>query len=279
MTRKALTALAVSAAKRKASCGVYWYKFMWNGEVIRESTRQQNRQVAQNPGKRHTAPVSPTVKWEFERRRRYLPWRSFWSATSFLLRRNQSTLRSPAQSNTTETARRCFATQIFGSLPLDEVNDQHAQRFAAQKAKLSASRINCGLRTLRRALNLAYQWGTLEKPAKITLAKGERQRDRVLTDDEITSYLAVCPQPVERRSDDHSRLPGMRPSEVPRFGGSGCYSMPLDRCCRSQRARAKQHDAFCHCFQPSIPFCWHAGQDRGSRKRVGCSHQALVRGI
>ena len=40
--------------------------------------------------------------------------------------------------------------------------------------RLSASRINCGLRTLRRALNLAFEWGKLERPVKITLAKGER---------------------------------------------------------------------------------------------------------
>ena len=101
----------------------------------------------------------------------------------------------------------------LGSLRLDEVNDQHAQRFAAQKSKLSASRINCGLRTLRRALNLAYQWGTLERPAKMTLAKGERQRDRVLTDEEITAYLAACPQPW-RDVATIIRGTGMRPGEV-----------------------------------------------------------------
>ena len=101
----------------------------------------------------------------------------------------------------------------LGSLRLDEVNDQHAQRFAAQKSSLSASRINCGLRTLRRALNLAYQWGTLEKPAKITLAKGERQRDRILTDAEVTAYLAACPQPW-RDAATIIRGTGMRPGEV-----------------------------------------------------------------
>ncbi len=101
----------------------------------------------------------------------------------------------------------------LGSLRLDEVNDQHAQRFAAQKSKLSASRINCGLRTLRRALNLAYQWGTLDKPAKITLAKGKRQRERVLTDAEVTAYLAACPQPWKDAATI-IRGTGMRPGEV-----------------------------------------------------------------
>ena len=32
---------------------VYWYKFMWNGEAIRESTRQTNQVVARNMESAH----------------------------------------------------------------------------------------------------------------------------------------------------------------------------------------------------------------------------------
>ena len=78
---------------------------------------------------------------------------------------------------------------------LDQISDQHAQQLAAKYAKLSASRINCGLRSLRRALNLAFEWGKLDRPAKITLAKGERQRERIVTDAEWQQYIAECPQP------------------------------------------------------------------------------------
>ena len=74
-------------------------------------------------------------------------------------------------------------------------------------------RINCGLRTLRRALNLAYEWGKLERPAKITLAKGERQRDRVLTDGEWQQYIEACPQPWQDAATI-IRGTGMRPGEV-----------------------------------------------------------------
>jgi hypothetical protein len=65
----------------------------------------------------------------------------------------------------------------LASLRLDEVTISTRNGSRAQRSKLSASRINCGLRTLRRALSVAYQWGTLERPAKVTLAKGEKQRD------------------------------------------------------------------------------------------------------
>jgi integrase len=69
------------------------------------------------------------------------------------------------------------------------------------------------LRSLRRALNLAYEWGKLERPAKLTLAKGERQRDRVLSTEEWQQYIVHCPQPW-RDAAVVIRGIGKRPGEV-----------------------------------------------------------------
>jgi integrase len=101
----------------------------------------------------------------------------------------------------------------LAGLPLDELTDQHAQQFARQHSSLSPSGINRGLRTLRRALNLSFQWKSLDKPVKVTLATGERQRDRVLVDNEVKKYLDACPQPWK----DCATIildEGFRPSEV-----------------------------------------------------------------
>jgi integrase len=101
----------------------------------------------------------------------------------------------------------------FASLDVREITDQHAGQYAAKRASLSPSTVNCGLRTLRRALSLAYQWGKLDRMPKISMAKGERQRERVLTDVEATTYLAACRQPWR---DCATIMLGtaMRPSEV-----------------------------------------------------------------
>ena len=48
---------------------------------------------------------------------------------------------------------------------------------------------------MRRSLKLAEEWGELKRAPKITLAKGERQRERVLTDEEVKLYLMACAQP------------------------------------------------------------------------------------
>jgi integrase len=60
---------------------------------------------------------------------------------------------------------------------------------------------------------LAYEWGKVDRPVKVKLATGEHQRDRVLNEQEIESYLSVCPQPWK----DCATIildEGFRPGEV-----------------------------------------------------------------
>ena len=35
-----------SKCGERGACGVYWYKFMWQGKLVRESTKQGNDKVA-----------------------------------------------------------------------------------------------------------------------------------------------------------------------------------------------------------------------------------------
>src|SRR6266849_4856768 len=37
----------------RRACGIYWYKFMWNGELVRESTKQGNDKVARQMESAH----------------------------------------------------------------------------------------------------------------------------------------------------------------------------------------------------------------------------------
>jgi len=106
-----------------------------------------------------------------------------------------------------------LCTSDLANLRIVEITGKHATQFASRNSTLAASTINCGLRTLRRALNLAFEWGRLDGPVRIPLAKGERQRDRILSDAEIKLYLDSCRQPWK----DAATLilgTGMRPGEV-----------------------------------------------------------------
>src|SRR5262249_59928539 len=42
-----------SKCGKKKACGTYWYKFMWNGVLVRESTKQRNDKVARNMESAH----------------------------------------------------------------------------------------------------------------------------------------------------------------------------------------------------------------------------------
>jgi len=83
----------------------------------------------------------------------------------------------------------------FANLRLDKITNEHGAQYAAKLKKLSPSTINLGLRTLRRCIYLANEWGVIATRPKIQLAQGERQRERVLTDAEIKAYLNACEQP------------------------------------------------------------------------------------
>src|SRR6202158_889839 len=200
-----------SKCGERCSCGVYWYKFMWRGKLVRESTKQGNDKIARQMESAHRTSLAkgevgirekkavPTLK-EFLKQE-FLPYVETRHAAK------HNTLRYYADGSAMLTK------SALAGLRLDELTDQHAQQFARQHSSLSPSGINRGLRTLRRALNLAFQWKSLDKPVKITLAPGERQRDRVLNENEIKKYLNARPQPW----NDCATIildEGFRPSEV-----------------------------------------------------------------
>jgi integrase len=195
--------------------GVYWYKFMWKGEMVRESTKQGNDKVARQMesahrtslaqgevGLREKKPVSTLAEFL---KKDYLPFVEAEFAAK------------PKTANYyAYGAALLLKSDDLGGKKLDEITSQHGAGFMARNSRLSPSTINCGLRTLRRALKLAAEWGKLPHAPKITLARGERQRERVVTEQEFSAYRDLCRQPWR---DVVTLLhgTGMRPGEAYRL--------------------------------------------------------------
>lgn len=190
---------------------VYWYHFLFDGKHVQESTKQGNPRIARQMEAAHKTALAKGEVGLRERKRislgdflkdEFLPFveSKFEAAKPRTLRYYQYGAKTLRESG-------------FAALNLLEISDQHAGQYAAKRANLSPSTVNCGLRTLRRALHLAYEWGKIDRMPKITMAKGERQRERVLTEDEMRKYLAACAQPWK---DAATIMLGtaMRPSEV-----------------------------------------------------------------
>lgn len=190
---------------------VYWYKFMWNGSLIRESTKQSSDRVARTMESAHRTSLAKGLVGI--REKKPAPSMAEFLKADFLPFVETKHSEKPGTAAYYRDGAKMIQRCDWASLELDSITNQHAQQLAARFSHLSASRINCGLRTLRRALNIAYEWGKLEKAAKISLAQGERQRERVLSEGEWSRYIAQCPQPW-RDAAIIIRGTGMRPGEV-----------------------------------------------------------------
>ncbi len=172
---------------------IYWYKFMWNREMVRESTCQTGQNTARQMEAAHRTSLA---KGEVGiREKKAAPGLKEFLKGEFQPYIKTKHAGKPLTLRYYMQGCAMLLKSELARLLLDELTDQHAQQFARQHATLSPSGINRGLRTLRRSLNLAYEWGKMEKPVKVALAAGEKQRDRVLTVEESDKYLKACPQP------------------------------------------------------------------------------------
>ena len=235
---------------------VYWYKFMWNGEMIRESTKQGNDRKARNIESAHRTRLSKQEdarkdaclrlkctevllcdeceKWfnavEVIREKSHVFCNGSCSMVWTKRHRRIPTLAEFLEQDFKPYVQAHFAAKPktaeyygygtsllleadMGGLPLNEISSQHAAGYIAKQAKRSPSTVNCGLRTLRRALNLADEWGKIDRAPRFALAKGERQRERVVTQAEFLAYRELCRQPWR---DVATVLygTGMRPGEA-----------------------------------------------------------------
>jgi integrase len=200
-----------SKCGERGACGVYWYKFMWQGKLMRESTKQGNDKIARQMESAHRTSLA---KGEVGiREKKAAPTLAEFLKKDFLPYAETSHAAKPNTLRYYKTGTASLLDANLGKLSVDEINDQHAKQYAAKLSNLSPSTVNCGLRTLRRAINLAVEWGTIDRKPKISLAKGERQRDRVLNEREQAIYLAACNQPWK---DAATIMLGtaMRPGEV-----------------------------------------------------------------
>lgn len=173
---------------------VWWYKFTWNGEPIRESTKQGNKRVAEQiesvrkgqlakgeVGIRDRAPV-PSLE-EFAKRD-FLPY----IETHFA---DKLSTRSYYSIQTTHLV----AYKPLAASSLETISREIIAGFVEKQrqAKYKVSSINRALQVLRRMLHLAVEWGQVEKaPARVRLIPGEQRRERVLSEDDEAAYLIAA---------------------------------------------------------------------------------------
>ena len=210
---------------------VYWYKFQWQGKLVRQSTNQGNDKVARQMEAAHRTSLAKGEVGIREKKtapplrefcdRRFEPWAK--ATFEHACPNNWLWFRAGI--------RRLTAHEPLARTKLDEITNEKLAGFAAyeqtrlqnrgkeakdEKRGLAISSINSSIRVLRRVLSLAVEWGVIESAPHLRLLPGEHHRERVITAEEEMRYLAAT-SPLLGDVATVLADTGMRPDECYRL--------------------------------------------------------------
>jgi hypothetical protein len=145
---------------KQAKSQYWWYKFTWNGELIRKSTKQTNKRIAEQMEAAHRTALA---KGEVGiREKKPIPSLAKFADDKFLpfVRATKSEKpRTIAFYETTVANLKSFPK--LANLPLDRINSEVLGEFVAfrRSANMKVSTINRELATVRRIFHLAQEMG------------------------------------------------------------------------------------------------------------------------
>lgn len=185
------------AVYKQAKSKYWWYKFTWNGEAIRESTKQTNKRVAEQMEAAHRTSLAkgevgirdkkPASTLKDFAEHDFLPFvRSTFAAKPKTLAYYENGVK------------RLIAFKRLAGEPLDAITGDKVGEFVtARQASISkrgtplqVASLNRELQVLRRMFHLAQEWGRVERMLpNVKMLPGEKHRERVLTPAEEELYF------------------------------------------------------------------------------------------
>jgi integrase len=191
---------------------IYWYKFNWQGESVRETTRQGNARVARQIEAAHKVSLA---KGEVGiREKKPVPTLKAFAENDFLPFVRSTFAKKPKTLLYYENGVKNLlnAERLSGEklddITTDKISDYVRRRQSADGKcgrPLQVATINRELQVLRRIFTLAQEWRRVERVLpKVSMLPGERHRERVLTDAEEAIYfrgmladsIARCAEPA-----------------------------------------------------------------------------------
>jgi integrase len=183
--------------------GVWWYKFKFDGESVRETTKQTNKRVAEQiEAARKTALAKGEVGLE---ERKHIPTLKAFGPqfTSAIETRCAS---KPATIGFyKDKLKRLLEFNKLASARLDRIDESLIESYAQRRTRtisrrgkaMSPASVNRELATLRRLLRLACDWKLISRVPRIRLLRGERNREFVLAHADEKTYLSALKQPLQ----------------------------------------------------------------------------------
>jgi len=192
---------------------IYWYRFNWFGEQIRESTKQSNKRVAEQIEAAHKTSLA---KGEVDiRDKKPIPTLKEFAEVDFLpFVRTTSASKPRTVTFYTTTVNNLLAFPKLAGAPLTTITAELISTFAAhrQTKRMQTSTINRDLATLRRMFHLAQEWKKVSTVLpRVRMLAGENQRERVLTEKEEEKFLSAATELANELETAYRRsLQGIR---------------------------------------------------------------------
>jgi integrase len=199
----------------------WWYKFTWKGRLIRKSTKQTNKRIAEQMEAAYRTALAKGEVGLIEPKK--VPTLADFLEKDFIpfYRRTKGDTEPNTVRDYESGAANLNAFPKLARLGLDEIDHDAIQAFIAhrqayrQKRRagqpLSVASINHDLRTLRRALHLAVEWGRVRAVTKVRLLPGERHRERALSEMEDRAYIEAATVLAQKLDQDYdAALKGIR---------------------------------------------------------------------
>jgi integrase len=224
----------------------YWsYKFTWRGKLIRKSTKQTNKRVAEQMEAAHRTSLA---KGEVGIREKKPAPTLTEFATNDFLPYVRSTFAAKVKTRAyyengvqNILAFDGLAGKRLSAITAEHVSDYIAGRQAAagkRGCKLQVASINRELQVLRRMFTVAQEWRKVEVALpKVKMLPGESHRERVLTEDEERIYFAGATSEAMNQFADAALLQdvatllldcGLRPEECFRLRREDVVSGSLE---------------------------------------------------
>jgi integrase len=261
---------------------IWWYKFNWNNETIRESTKQSNKRIAEQMEAAHKTSLARGEVGIREKTK--APTLSQFLEAEFLpfVRATRA-----AKPKTIVFYENCAANlgayAKLSRLRLDEIKAENISGYIAhrQADKVQVSTVNRDLATLRRALKLAVEWGKVTTILpKVRLLPGENRRERVLTAEEELKYLNAAAALGHEADEAYGRaLAGIRavkrgkqPARPDAYLRRDVATILLDCGLRPEECHRLRWQGNIRDGAIEI----HAGKSSGSRRRIPLTPRALA---
>jgi integrase len=179
------------AVYKQKTSNKWWYKFHWNGQLIRESTKQTNKRTAETMEAAHKTSLA---KGEVGiRERKPAPTLKDFAEIDFLpYVCSTFAAKIKTKSYYVNGIKSLLTHGKLSGERLDAITSDKVAAYVAirRDAGLQVASINRELQVLGRMFKLAQEWGRVEKILpNVRMLYGERRRERVLTEEEEKRYL------------------------------------------------------------------------------------------